>query len=709
MERPPIIQEELDRLSVDKPLALRELNSIAEVIVNEVMSLKSTSISKLDLTSLVALNENSSSQEIKQRLNQMIDTIISKISPNGSLDYEGMGDVIKIIESLRDINEDSLDAENVIQLIDSSLIDVAALNVPLKTKTKFFDSLKAIIEDNLNKSLLGELTEANAISPRRILPVSAYYVLNIDDSLERIQKLIDLKRLIKNQLTAIFNELRNDSSETILNKYGDYIVDSEIEEYENERNYSETAPQQYITNSIPQTSNTDSTAELEELLNSDNNLVSTNKLRIAKIQLLRIYREYINTLISDSKITNIIIDEQLKGAFEDGLRIGGLDSPLKEIQRRKANRRIALFESAHEGFIKSSEINFALEAKNLLPVSPEIIDLWLDGEQMNVEAMDIKSELSDEQLYMLNSLLPLKDTRIPQSKTRAISIDDKFRDLPDGIPERIIKRSLELVGVYSPIEVEAYQIESYDRKLPTDGNIKTYGVKISPSGNVAVNHKYRLFILSESYQRSLKALMTSIAHEFGHIFQRIARDNSTLPGLSKLSTIGRSDILAESGAIKMDSIMQSLFGDTREINTYHFDALRLIIEGKNYWEIFNEIFKILSEKNSRNNEGQSKAELIKITLRTISRAYGNLGSTGSETNQGRYPSTAGLLAYTYQGMDKYSDLPFYVSGIPSHRINLKNFIPQPYVGTTPITETLIIGKIIEATYEVLKDTGILSN
>jgi len=707
MERPTILAEELDRLKVDRLDAVRELNKLGENIARQFVELKSGGGTSLNLNGLFTQQEHFSSEELIDNINLIVNTVESKIHADQALlELAEMPQVILIFKTLLYIPPIPATMEDTVRIVDSCLLDIAnSPSIPLKTKSKFFELLGGIIDRNISKWLANQLYSKDSMPTSSVLPINVSYILDIPNALSRTERLEEIKAFIKSESTSILKELRTDPSEEILNRYGDYVIDTEAEEYEFQRRY-EIGLSEYIESSIPAQIKEDATDELKEVLTSTEDTISLRTVRMAKIQLLRIYREYVNILLNGKNLTRLLIDEQSPSEsleLETDLRVGGKDSPQREVKRRRVNRRVALFEAVHMRPVQSHEVNSFLDNNNYLPVSQKIIDFWLEGEKTRTESATIK--LTEDQQRKLEVLKSIKESRLLQKYI--VDGTTEVNGIPEGLPEKITQRALQMLGIGSPKEVADQQIEIADKKLPPDKNIKTYAVKVNPSGNVAVNHHYRLFILQETYDKTLKGLMTSIAHEVGHIFQQGAADSSILPGMHLLTSLGRAEISGEAGAIKVDAAMQSLFGASREVNTYHFDIVRLITEGKNYWEIFNEVFRILSERNIRNNEGLSKDDLIKITQRSVMRGYGNLASMSNPTNEGRYPTSTGFLSYNYQGIPGIVNQPFYVSGVPIHRNDLKEFMPQPHVNGEPVTEAIIVGKIIEAAYQVLVENNVI--
>ena len=707
MDRPTDLTQNLERKEIERAYAVAELNNIAEIITAEIKELKSSGITSILLSCLITQKENFTSDEVGEELRNLITEIEVKIAAEKSLsELEGIEGLLTVFRGLATLSPFAMSIVEVTKIIDSYLVEIAnSTTIPLKTKNKFFELLKTLAEEKNNQNILADIKANGEVPTNRVLPINIHYVLDADNSIKRTEKLRSLKRFIKKELATTKVDHVEDSDESIFSKYGDYVVDPEAQDWEIERRHDE------IVDSNIQINATDNTSDLKTLLNSEDEYVSLDTYRLAKTQLLRIYREFINSKLSGVTINQRLVDEQTGVSGDttsDPLRFGGDDSEEKGKTRSRATRRIALFDSAHLGLVKAHAVNFALDNRNYLPVSQNLIDFWLEEDAKQVEVSNVREKLSAPQIEMLKQLEGISDYKLPQKKSAITTeLTEQEKNTPDGLPEKIIQRVLEKMHLASDPETAIKQINAFDSLEKPEENNGKFAVKVKRTGNFAIEGNHRLFVMGETQHSPLPKLMASIAHEFGHIFQIQSWSESTLPGLKSLeSGLGRSDTIAESGAIKLEALMKSLFGIEREVNTYHFDVIRMIAEGKNYWEIFNEIFRIIKDRSERNNENKSNKIIAKNAQKAITRALGNLGAIGS-TNNGRYPTSAGSTFYTYQALTEYSNQPFYVSGIPSNREDLKDFLPQPIIDGEPVTEEFIIGTIIEATYEILTENNII--
>src|SRR5260221_1690683 len=708
-------QKEDLNLNIDVVEAQKKLADLGERLAHEIQSLKGISENSVIISALFDETETFTMDNFKSNIERIVKEIHDEIESDneGLSTAEGMQKIKLILSTLLMLPPASVTTEEAVRVIDSALCDIANdESIPLTTKAKFFNKMKLIADTRFEKRITRNVSQSGAMNPEDILPIKASYILNAQDCIERRIRLKQIKSLIKEETSSELATLQDPSAE-ILDNFGDLIIDVEAEDYYREETYNK-AKADMNDSSVPLNLKEGNPDELLEILSLKSGEISIKKLALAKIQLLRIYREYLNLVLAGEKSAEVVILEEnreidlenpLVLKKNDELRLGANDSQEKSNARRKATRRLAVFNSLHIGTVGADVLNPKLDKGNQLPVSQEIID-FSKAENGSINVENVYGELTPEQQRRFTRIKPHLNRRIYQKKPKEMA--ENSIDAID-LPRKIISKALINLGIGSTAEETAVQIENAENKIPkNEVTTKKYGVHVKGSANVAIDHTYRLFVIPETINRQIIEIMAMAAHEFGHIYQQIARDGSILPGLNKMSGFGRAGILAESGAIKSEAVMSKLFNKKRDINTYHFEIIRMLIEGKNYWEVFNQVFGMLKKQSDESKDGKSFADLAKTTIRGINRAYNNLGSMGKESGEGRYPTNAEFLSYTYQAMDEFSKQPFYVSGIPAHRTDLKNFLSTPMLDGKPITEAAISGAIIDSTYETLLEAGIIS-
>lgn len=669
-----------------------EIIQLGENIAKEIKNLKEASKVMIIITAIFNNNLDFSNPELVSLEIDNVRKSLLEICDNAEIpEPEAILQLKEIIQSF-DFGS-PLDLKELISKIDKLLLEVIKNeSIPLTAKSKFFQKIKGICEVNHQNSVANkiQMTESTiSLSQDMPLPVNVSYILNPEMISERDAALRRLKNSIQTQESLLF---QYSASEYIEKIHGTDLIDAEEEYYRQSEFYNSNKPE-LVENTVPKNKKEGYPLELIVILKGGPKEVTFRQLNMAKIQLLRIYREFINTLITTEIIDNRIIEEQLS-ELENSLRIGIDETSEAEIKRRKQTRRISLFDMLHMGTVAANKVNPNMTSENQVPLSQEVLDYTGGTKPANTSRELFISKLTKEQRRRFEVLESLKDYQ--------------FDETQDGIPSRIYRRFIEKLGIATPLEDVDEQLELSEKKIPNN-KFKTYTIKVRPGGTVAVDHGFRTILIPRTWKPKLSSILISIQHEIGHVAQQLSRDQSFLPGVNILSGLGRSGTLAEAGAIKSEALMAELLTKEREINTYHVSIVKGIIEGKNYWELVEMVLKTLFERNIRNNENKSKEELARTAIKTVNRAYSSLGAMGNKTDpHGRYPTCAGFLSYTYQGLPEFSQQPFYISGIPAHRIDLQEFMPQPQIEGVPITEELIAEIIIDAAYEVLAENGIIN-
>lgn len=689
LEAPILNRETLDNIPLEK--AQLELKNLGEAIAREVKTLKEASKVGIIITTLFNRNINYlDSTEVEIELLNIRELLLNLVN---TAEIPEEADKLLIEEFIKTFVFKNPQNENeLINSIDELLLGIIKMPINLVSKSKLFQKLKGECEIKHQKSVVDavELTaESIQFNPDSLpLPINISYILNPEMVADRDIKLRRLKDRLQIQASLLF---QHSASEYIEKLHGDELIDAE-EEYYRQGAFYKINKEELLENSIPKHIEEGYPLELMAILNGETSSITFRQLNIAKIQLIRIYREFVNTIISSEIIDSRIVNEQEENP-EIRLRVGYDEDERSESQRRKQTRRLELFNMWHMGTVNASQINPQLPAENLVPLSQNLLDFTGGKKSIDNTKDAIINSFTIEQKRRLAILESLSDYQ--------------FEEGVDGIPSAIYARFLKKLGIGTPDDMIAEQLELSDKKLPNT-KFRTYTVKVRPGGTVAVDNSYRTLLIPRTWKPKLSAILKSIQHEAGHLAQQLSRDQSLLPGINILSGLGRSGTLAEAGAIKSEALMTNLLGDEREINTYHVDIVKGIIEGKNYWEIINSVLRILFDRNIRNNENKSKEDLVRTAIKTVSRAYGSLGAMGNISKvDGRYPTEASFLSYTYQGLPEFSNQPFYMSGIPAHRTDLQEFMPQPQVEGVPIDEKLIAEIIIDSAYEVLKEKGII--
>lgn len=671
--------------------SIESLSTLAKEISNKLKSLPSDTLVTFVPSWLLTQKKNFNKEDSIHELHvfsNIIKDIVDDLKVNNEVTESVYNQIIEITDNANKLlRDENITFVQLTKIIDWVIINIFSID-DLTTigRSKFSEKLNQIIAKKSLEKLELNFTQGTFETQ----PINISYVTNIENLKTREKELRNLKQQIKSEIRSLVSQRRVEehSSASIMAKYNDYLVDSDVEEYENNRSIEEIKDNDNKI-SVPASLEQLDVEELVEIMERRN--VNQETYSRAKIQLLRIYREYINILISDVLISKAVVEDQENYEFNKPDRRMGIEES-HEVTRERNNiaRRVALFQSAHLGFSKSHEVSFNLDNSNYLPINSQIIQFWAEnGINKNLGK---SVELNGEVLNMFTKLFNVMDIRLTQLDERKL-------------PEKIITNILDKIGILSNETDRQVQLNDfYSKKGYTD--VKTFTTKDATGSVFSIQTNYRTFNIPKNLDRTLGNLMPVLAHEVVHILQQISRDNTPLPGITE-NTFGRSSILAESGARKVESILYKMIkGEDKETKTIHFDIVRMITEGKTYAEIFKYVFEITRKTDLK--EGKTISDSINSTKTMVDRGYGNGGAMGAEESRGRYPTNAGFLSYTYQGMAEYSNLPFYTSGVPSHRKDLLNIFKPPQVNGQEITETLVIEAVISSCYEVLLDTGIIT-
>lgn len=691
LEAPNLVNtlERSDEISIEQ--AQLELNSMGEAIAKEIKNMREVSRIGIVITALFNRGlDYTNQQEVISEIYAIKDLLI-KLSEAAGIANGSDSDLIRNLISEFEYSIPSNEAE-LLSWIDKLLTGVIKLQVDLASLNKFFQKVKGECETRHQNTVSAAVTvDSEHLSfdySALQLPININYILNPETAYEREKHLRKLKERLQMQASLLF---QHSAAEYIESIHGTDLVDSDEELYRQQEFYQRNKGE-LVDNSIPTHVENGYPLELMTILKGEVDNVTFRQLNNAKIQLLRVYREFVNTIISSGNIDTVIAEEQ-NGNSTENLRIGVDNDGATSKNRRVRTRRLELFNMWHMGVVQAEKVNPRMNNGNLVPISQDLLDFTGGKKDPGINKGEILSRLTLEQKRRLALLENLRDV--------------EFDESVDSIPSQIFSRFLMKIGIATPPEYVQEQIEMSDKKLPNT-KFRTYTVKVRPSGTIAVDNTYRTLLVHKTWKPKLSSIMKSLQHEAGHLMQQISRDQSLLPGLNLLSGLGRSGTLAEAGAIKSEALMTGLLDQERQVNTYHVDIIKNIINGKSYWEIIDDVLQTLYNRSIANGENRTKEDLVRTAVKTVNRAYNSLGAMGNLSDpNGRYPTEAGFLSYTYQGLPEFSKQPYYVSGIPAHRTDLQEFIPQPKIEGVPIDEMLIAEIIIDSAYEILVENGII--
>lgn len=267
----------------------------------------------------------------------------------------------------------------------------------------------------------------------------------------------------------------------------------------------------------------------------------------------------------------------------------------------------------------------------------------------------------------------------------------------------IINSALESLGLLTHPELREAQITRHAQKsAPLDYSETYVATKRAGARGFSVNNTYSVLVVPEGKSRTVVDLAKTLSGEFAHIIQRVSRSRSQLGAVSRLPSLGRSKVLAEAGAAKLEAMAGELFGEPpRTLNRYHYDMVMKLVQGGSFWEVYNVALGAIKERDGTAQAGVTSKE-ARTALKTVMRVYELGGATADPARpEGRRPTSTTLLRYVLQGVPPYDQVPYYVSGVPSHRPEVTALLPEPIVGGRMITEGTILRSVVGALHHIL--------
>ncbi len=547
-----------------------------------------------------------------------------------------------------------------IDQLDRLLAEIANNeNIPTDLKDKFFGKVRSAADRHLAQWTEEQL-QGNEMVSDATLPISATYVLNPNDAEERMQALRDLKAEIKRRA-------RETGVEDHLDIFMPAVQKGEVQApLKKSKNFGDLIGILYA---------------------QDDNEADQFDPDIAKLELLRLHRESLNTLIAKELVLQKVAEEQ-RDMPDQPMRIGDEYSA----KHRKFSRRLGLFMQAHYGTVKDERL-MPQSGGNLIPTDSELINLTKQAATL-IE-VDKRVSLSTEQTETLNQLKTEMDREVEPSEM-----------------SQIILIALQKLGIASDTQTGQQQIRAYQRGEKPVQTTKFYPYQRDGQKALTVLPSYGLVLLPKEAEltRSIVQFLPTAAHELTHVLQQVAKERG-IPTLDLLATLGRSEITAEAGAMYVQALMMNLFDKEMKMSLYHYEALTTFMSGGTFWDIFNINFQHILEIDEipsppqTEDEKRERQKAIRTAIRRTKRVYVNLGAPGDpQREEGRYPTSTALIRYTLQALSKYAaregKSPF-VSGIPSHREEVASITPVPMLNGEKIEPQHLIRAVIEAAGEVL--------
>lgn len=523
-------------------------------------------------------------------------------------------------------------------------------------KLNFFRSLKAR-SDELLVDWVVEDGGDGIVDVRSHRPLSATYVLSPHDLGERERELVSIKDAISSRARAIIAQLPEGQRQLGRNVFNPSV------------GYTESV----------------GVYSVAAVLRGDD--VNIDAVGFARLEVLRWYREYVNVLLAQTRIDRHMAEDQQDGGFfYDSGRVGDVYGG----EHAGVLSRYAYFLDMHMGASRALDIHPPGVRDRLVAVDPATESLLM-GNQVISAAIDVEQLISDD------------EERVIFEEQLAALRGELDRKLGDNEIEIVVRGVLLRLGILTPDADRVQQAQAYLAGNPPDEYRSTYVPVVKKGGRgFSVNHRYSVFVIGAGRSRSVRGLLKIISHEVGHVFQRIARSGTELSAFQSLPTLGRSSILAESGAIRLEAIVTALLGeDPRLLNRYHYDMVVMLMQGGNFWDVYNVALSAVKQRDGTVAEGISPRE-ARVALKAAMRVYNLGGATGDpQRREGRLPTSTSLLRYVYQGIPPYNQYPYYVSGIPSHRLELASLLSEPRVDDKPITEGTVIRAVVGALHEYL--------
>lgn len=395
--------------------AFQDLQELGYQLAEKINDLRSISTTQVTLSYLFTQKDSFQPEEIRNELDKIILMLTGFIDENDDITEDEKRILKAIINSLSMVPTFNCTLKDASLIIDSVIIDI--LNNPQishKSKNEFMSKLSAHLEEVSIKATIESVDDKYHIgSP---LPCNFFYAYDAHKSEEKLTELRKIKRSLKALSEEQKSILQSETGTDMTIKYGDELVLEEIEDYEREISVTE-ANNDYTESSAP-SKNSSSTLELITILRKDKSSVTRRELALARIQLIRIYREYLNTILAGNITSNYIANRQFPK-----LDLNDIESWNKEMSPASLARRVALFDMMHVGTVDSHQLNFNLDRRNQLPVSQELIDTWLAPEQFDTKESSQDIRLNNEEEQMVNRMKPLLKKKIAQNKSKVASED----------------------------------------------------------------------------------------------------------------------------------------------------------------------------------------------------------------------------------------------------------------------------------------------
>lgn len=519
--------------------------------------------------------------------------------------------------------------------IDKTLLSLAnTLELDMSSRVAFFDKVRKYSVTKYQDLVNPNLEKGKGIKDIDTLPlpITAYYILHTDRIFENEKILRSLKTECK-ILQRIVKEMYN------LN--GDEEAEETIS---------------------PLSINHKDLWQLHSI--SLNNATSFADEGIGMLQYLRIIRECVNEHLASNAIDLAIANEQISpNPFIQPFRVGREYTALHE----RFYRCYSFFLSQHAGKIAANTFGVESRFGNInninIPVGPDLLTFVVDmsGSNQNANIEPIINAIRTERPDLVEKFANHSQTKI------SIQVALEF-----------LTKFLERIGLLSTPELAATQIAARNSRTNMTEPPKTLTILVEENRKLAaMNSSFGLVLLPGNAEYTWNRIIASFAlHEVTHFIQQIAFNSSLFPGSQYFSSLGRSAFLAEAGAINNQKIINILgksseSGDSDEEsspeNRYHWIAVLTHLLGGNYLKVANDV-RIAKV---------TKGKTISGVATSITRMYSNFGATADSCgNHFQYPSSFALLRYIYQKMPAYNNQPYYVSKIPSHRLDELSWIFQ---------------------------------
>lgn len=418
---------------------------------------------------------------------------------------------------------------------------------------------------------------------------------------------------------------------------------------------------------------------LKFVLRSDEDEILPMQLVQARKSMLQLYSSYLLSLIQET-----IVYLNHDNVYDTGET---LYDRLNDAVRQEISRENVASIASAKGYDVDSK-------GNILPkgITADNYKQELDEIEFEMESLNLEPELQ------------AKLEKLKQFQT--LNLGSQSAQIFHLVVENVLSK----LGLLSDEVTKAHQTDAKDQNSSPVTTIKTYAVRTKDrKGAVSVDHTYRVLTIPQSSERNVLKTISIAAHEITHVLQRIARDQTVIPGLEKTGSIGKAGVLSEAGALKIERIVKGLFGVKSAINSSHLETTIRVARGESYWRAFAVVLKQQEESEDVSNAEANLDTILSTSLRRLERVYKNLGNTSSLLNfASRKPVTStDQLDYIAQALPMFQDLPYYVTGLPIDKIDaLKDLISMPKDlvsgSNEAITANRLIKLVIEAVFEELQ-------